>query len=495
MQDLRRLSRLVANNNPKSYPVIDHLDENSLECKLYHIFKSDKIISDEEACYVLYGEKKITASYRMLKSRLRKKLLNSLIFSELTENYFGIKKVRQSECFNLLQQANKLLALSENVLAENVADQVVSLAIEAELNDMLVKAYEIKQSIDLFSHNRKQFERNFKLLENYYYLESKERAASLIFNKLKFEVNINISNNRKQGAAYQKSLTLLKQLWEETGSSKIYDFYHMLRIGYCQILGDFKGIIDIIEEGDRLLENGKINKIWFNYRFNNYIRVYAYLRDNKLEKGLYYAKLHLNNFKEGTHNWFAFLENYLLISFHKKDYKLASDIYQLAIKNGILDYPIISIKERWVIFRRMLKVLTQNDKSLLYSEIIEIKEDDVAFLLKDKEGLNLVILIIEVLEVLPKLDLDDMDRYADKLRAYTAKYLKGSMAVRAKLFIKLLLISLEKDSKDINVRGEKTLMKLINTPIPGDAFAEVEIVPYEHLWELVLELLKKRQAS
>jgi hypothetical protein len=58
MQELRRLTKLIATNNPKVLPIIDYLDENSLEGKLYQIFRSDKAITDEEACLNLYGNKK-----------------------------------------------------------------------------------------------------------------------------------------------------------------------------------------------------------------------------------------------------------------------------------------------------------------------------------------------------------------------------------------------------------------------------------------------------
>ena len=82
MQDLKRIARITASNTPSALPVVDKSDNLSLEGRLYQLIKNSENLTDEEACYFLYGEQKLTPSYRMLKSRLRKKLLNSLFFTE-----------------------------------------------------------------------------------------------------------------------------------------------------------------------------------------------------------------------------------------------------------------------------------------------------------------------------------------------------------------------------------------------------------------------------
>ena len=43
-----------------------------------------------------------------------------------------------------------------------------------------------------------------------------------------------------------------------------------------------------------------------------------------------------------------------------------------------------------------------------------------------------------------------------------------------------------------NEKGQKLYQKLIDSPPPGDAYAEIEIVPYEHLWEHILTILDRQ---
>ena len=491
MQDLKRLIEIIETGGAKTLPLVDPTDHVSLEGQLYQIIRNSSVVSDKEACLLLYGNQKLTPSYRMLKSRLRKRLLNNLLLMELTESHLRTFRITLSECLTLVQQANKLLILGEFQLAERVAAQLVEVAEKAELNDMLSKGYEIKVVADSQSQNRGSFERNLKLMQHYSFLDAKEREASILYNRSKFEVSYNIINSSKLGDDYRDSLLKLKELWELTGSSLIYDNYHMINVGYCELTGDYEAILRAIEDAEELVDKGLLNKFWFNYRFNNFIKVYAYLRLGRLEEGLKYSKLYINSLVEGSTNWFAFLENYLILALHLKDYDLAVQLCTSAIENGIYENDRVRLRDRWLLFIRYLQFFTPDDSSIRPD--IQLTEGEEVFSLsKDKEGFNLPLLIVEYLEMIPKLDSEDMAQYAARFSKYSSKYLKREVWDRARLFIKLLILSMKEEGEKLEQKASPLLQKLKNTPPPRDPVAEVEIVPYEHLWELVLERLQQR---
>ncbi|WP_299823338.1 hypothetical protein [uncultured Pontibacter sp.] len=491
MQELTRLAKIIHNNNPKVLPVVDLTDHVSLEGRLFQLIKSSSTLSDEEACFKLYGEKKVTPNYRMLKSRLRKKLLNSLLFTELTEAHIRLSLLKHVECLVLIQQANKLAILAEPFLAEKIVDQVISIAQKVELNDILAKAYEIKQYANLLSNSRSKFEKSSQKLQQYFLLDVKEREAQLIYNKLKFEINYNISNFRKQSKAYQESLPLIKNLWEVSGSSKIFDYYHMMRIAYRELSGDYEGVINDINEAERLLAEGKLVDAWFNDRFNNYIRVYAYLRLGRLEEGLSYSKLYLNGFRESSSNWFAFLENYVTLALHNKEYDLAMQLWTLAVEKGAHEQPRPAAREIWGLIENYVQLISH--KATKANENVSFQSQyETSVISKDKEGLNFPLIVANYLEILPKLEVEGLEQYAERFGKYSSKYLKGDMGARARLFVKLLLLSTKEEGERLKQKSAPLLEKLKATPPPRDPFAEVEIVPYEHLWDLVLELHQQR---
>lgn len=486
MEELKKLIKLIETGITKSLPIIDPTDSESLEGKLYHLVKANAVDTDEEACISLYGTSQKLASYRMLKSRMRKKLLNNLLFAELSERYIRSSRKLFVECEAVLLQANKLLAFDEHLLAEKLADQVLLTAQKAELNDVLLKAYEVKQHKDLISQDRKQFERNLKLMQRFHFLCTKEREALFLFNQLKFELSFNIGNMRKQGAEYLNSLIQLRELWEQTGSSRIYNNYYLINIGYQEVIGDYEKILENIQEAEDLLAKEKLNPFWFNQHFTKYIKVYACLRLRKIDEGLFFAKSYLNYFKEGTINWFNFLENFLLLALHKRDIELALKLSENAIANNILSFHITGVKERWVLFFRFLKVIAPDLSFDVMNESI-VEKSELTIISKDKEGYNLPLMIVEYLECLPDLSDEELELYIVRFDKYALKYLKGHAAVRARLFLKLLGLSMKEDARNLKKKGANTLKKLQNTPLTRDPIAEVEIIPYEHLWEVVQE--------
>ena len=486
MQELGRLINLIDYGSPKLLPMIDPEDHESLEGKLYHLLKLNPIIADEEACQILYGERQVISSFRMLKSRVRKKLLNNLLFIELPERHVRVNKKLLIECQTLLLQANKLLALDESVLADKLVDQVISLAQKAELNDVLAKAYEIKQQKDLTSQDRGRFEKNLKLMQHYHLIDSKEKEALVLFNQLKFEVSMNISNMRKQGSSYLNLLMKLRELWESTGSSNIYNSYYLMNMGFQEIVGNYEQILENIAEAETLLSNKKLNPFWFNHHFTIFIKVYACLRLQKIDEGLRIASVYLDSYKEGSSNWFAFLENYLMLSLHKRDLALAVTLSERAFENHVLSFPLPGIKERWALFFRFLRIAAPE---LISEKLSEATLDDfeTSIISRDKEGLNLPLMIVQYLERLPDLDDEELELYVTRFDKYALKYLKGHAAVRARLFLKLLGLSMKEDARNLKKKGASTLKKLQNTPLTRDPIAEVEIIPYEHLWEVVQE--------
>ena len=81
----------------------------------------------------------------------------------------------------------------------------------------------------------------------------------------------------------------------------------------------------------------------------------------------------------------------------------------------------------------------------------------------------------------------------ERLRKYQQRHLFEPATLRSRLFLRLLQVIMEKDfdADRAAERGKALLQQLRDTPPPGEAFAEVEIIPYEHLWELALGLLRE----
>ena len=77
---------------------------------------------------------------------------------------------------------------------------------------------------------------------------------------------------------------------------------------------------------------------------------------------------------------------------------------------------------------------------------------------------------------------------------YSYRYLKNDDTFRSNCFIKMLLKMIAADFHPVRTRTytadlQKKLEK--SSPVTDEKSSQVEIIPYDYLWEVVMELLEK----
>ena len=73
-----------------------------------------------------------------------------------------------------------------------------------------------------------------------------------------------------------------------------------------------------------------------------------------------------------------------------------------------------------------------------------------------------------------------------------ANHFKENFSYRSRTLYKLLNIVVENklDLKKIQFKCRYLIKKLNENQIVGNAYTELEIVPYKHLWDLMLNMIK-----
>ncbi|MEJ8803408.1 hypothetical protein, partial [Pontibacter sp. H249] len=275
MDELSRLVKVVSKHASKTSPLFNLEDEASLETKLFHLINSEEVSTDGYASQILYGSSELPASYRMLKSRFKKKLLNHIRFLELPEGKYSVSELFRRECATAILDAETLTSVGEIKLADKILDKVFKKSVENEIYDYVVRILELKKSCSHILHNKTKFENYTKLLKHYYKVENAEREAEHIYQEVMLSVYQKVELRYKLMPLYAEALERLETLWNETGSSKVFNYAHILSISEQELLGNYQNIFLKIKGAEELLKEGKIHKNWFNYRFNNFIIVYA----------------------------------------------------------------------------------------------------------------------------------------------------------------------------------------------------------------------------
>ncbi len=92
MDEIKDLIKIVTGNTKRNLPLLDlknqHQNGNK-EMNLFLGIKSGEFNDDVEASNGIYGNEEVDFKFRMLKSRLNRKLLNHLFFMDFSSKSFS----------------------------------------------------------------------------------------------------------------------------------------------------------------------------------------------------------------------------------------------------------------------------------------------------------------------------------------------------------------------------------------------------------------------
>lgn len=495
MEELTKLSKIVLsctiihNSLPKDKKPISK-EEIFLKNIEEGVYKNDA-----QAAADLYNSDPNDVRYKMLKHRLKNKLYNQLNFIDPDKAGLGIVQQKELECNNLLYQANVLRWQYEFDLVANVANKALLIAQEFDFTDLKVTALELLN----LSYSQQGILKKFKIV----YSELKIALDHFVEEREAVSLSQNAAVQLKKSTKTRKEflpylpeiINKLEGLWLSSGTFSAFSSYYRTYIWYHELEGNFTKIIEITVNSVRLVEDNKVNAYRFDLMYNNYVLVYAHLRAKDFENGLYYAEKYASLYNTSSSNWFAYMENYFLLAVHAKQYTLGNLLLQKVFDNSAFkNIPTIA-KERWMLYQAYFRLIYPEATSLSQEAknpyLLSLPEYS-----KDKLGFNVAILTLQFIYLLEKGEAEALLYRIESLKKYISTHLKDVFSLRSKLFLKLLMLVVTEDFDAVQCRqkGEHLYKKLMATPAPGDAYAEIEIVPYEHLWDLILQILKDKES-
>jgi hypothetical protein len=195
------------------------------------------------------------------------------------------------------------------------------------------------------------------------------------------------------------------------------------------------------------------------------------------------------------------LELYFLLLLNNGDLKGATELYLSVVNHNRFTYTRPQQQELWKVFGGYLYFL------LLYHEEDELMEllnsrkerfrfstliNDIPIFARDNQVMNVAVLILQILLFLQTGDYPKIISRTEALKSYIYRNLDKD-SHRSHYFIKMLL-ALEKaqfDADKIKQRTHKNLAKLSEENLDYTATqARMEILPYEKLWSITLDIVE-----
>jgi hypothetical protein len=111
--------------------------------------------------------------------------------------------------------------------------------------------------------------------------------------------------------------------------------------------------------------------------------------------------------------------------------------------------------------------------------------------IKDKAGFNLSLKVLELISLLYKNKWIEFISKSEALYTYYKRHLSAKPFIRAKLFLKLIFKLEKNDFEYKNLLDCEEYLELKNN-FTNHILHESEIINYDKLWEIILEILKNK---
>ena len=449
--------------------------------------------NEVEAAKKLFKTDPSNRNFRNTKAKLKQKLLNNLFFLDYHKSDYTAYQEAYYNCLNQLHQVKILILEDANCIALRKIPAIIKMALEFELFDIALDALMISRNefsrlgkcapLNISENDIKAIKPIQKIImecEDIYYdtlvmmnksLSSCEKIMNEIPRKIQKIENLSRKFNLKRLDILASKLKIAFNTVNQN---------HLENLKVCSYLETKYLSLDFINI-----------RVDLKYTELVFLKLHSLYVLNRNEEGIKYAFNTAILFKPGSLDWFKFKEYQFLILMKAEKFHQATNVFRSVRINKNYHKIDEMDRERWQIFRVYL--LFVNDSKLIKwgFDIDKFKEQTPDFP-KDYQGYNIATLIIQFLLYFRETDIKTLKIKLDQLSQLSSIHLDKRHNYRNSIFIRMLEIIKEKDYdyKLISEKGTTYLKKLINTQIPPDWSLELEVIPYEKLWEYVLNILK-----
>ncbi len=462
-----------------------------------------KYRTDAEAAADIYGVEPTHPKYRKLKSRVKEHLVRSLFSLQIQSPRNSTVVVSFYNCITNATCARILVLLGARNMGVALAHKTLLKAQEAHLFDIVLQCAKLLRSHYSLVGLEKQFLQYNDIVMAMIRIQEAELESERLLEHLMVKYARSTSKKGEFEGLAASSLTLLGQIKEQYPTYTVMMNYFRVKSLYYQIARDFYATISACEEAEEYYQ--KYPQFATKQRLAELalVKMVAFLHLRDYARGSQNAQRCLELYTPGSNNWLAFMEYYFLLALHSHNFKEAVGIFR-----DVSMHPRFQIipefkQEIWRVNEGYLNYIFESGwEETLSDEVDMLRKrfnvhkflNEVPVFSKDKRGMNVSILILQILFLLERGQLDAIASRTDALRVYSSRYLRRDENYRSELFIRMLLTMESKsfDYKKTLVATQGYHTRLLATAQGKHGSLDgTEVIPFELLWDRILLKLKK----
>lgn len=504
MNNLKELCRVIGAG--KIYIDLNTARGKKID-RLYAYLKASPKPSDDEAAALLYGKGKTKSygPYKKIKHYLRYELINAATAIAPGEKVSKVDRVGTAlYCNRILSMGSILMYKGATKMAAELLEQAFTIA--NDFNLVIQASESASELMRLYAQNlydKKKFAFYQEQASRYQHL----RHAIFLIEKELTTVRSMIQNNTDnlEVASYAAEQSdRYRYLLADYKDVRVHAAFYYMNISGHFAAYNYQAAADSSNEAlDFFTEQGlsvsQQSQVFRSTLITSYVQLGEY------DKGAKLLNDTIKIVKPNGMNYFKMIEHGIMLSMRSGRYQAAYEWFAKVDQQAMRTTLSASYAEYFPLYKGYLFFLIGLGK-------IEVQSDDDQFntfrlgkfmnetinFSRAKRTMNVHLLIIQMLYYTTHEKYNRALDRVEGIQRYCSRHLRRDDAYRSNCFLKMLLeLPINGFHRAaVERKAEKWKKKLAEVPFDIVSQShEMEIIPYETLWELVVESLKNKRIN
>ena len=501
MRDLVELVGLVNKTKLRASGALKFILEPGSKMEVLFEAILDKNVQTDEEANALFGNGQTADAGKLvsLKNKLKERLVDSVFLLDFKDANFSSRQKAFFECYKRWSAAMTLLIRNAKLTGIDLLERLMRHTMHFEFTELTLDILRVlKLQYSTIDGDVKKYEATKAQYRHYEAIWRMESKAEEYYSELMIQFTNSKSTKlevTEQARAYYAEL---EPFMQECPSFKLHLFGRMIHIMVYNTVNDYTNTARLCEEAIQFFDQ-KTYDSGLPLQVFYYNLIICYLQLREYEKGQAVIDRCAYYFEEGSFNWFKLQELFFLLAMHTGHYDDAYRLYAKVTAYPRFEEKAVQIVEMWRIFQAYIFYLIKIGRvseHVLSDKVAKFKIgkflNEISLYTKDKRGMNISILIIQILYSIAERNYEQSIDRIEGIEKYCLRYLKEDNTFRSNCFIKMLLqIPVASFHREAVLRKTERYKKsLLSTPLEiANQTHEVEIIPYEALWELSVQSL------
>lgn len=503
MQELITLINLFQKTKFKINGILNIiLEPNSEMERFYEAIASGAVQTDEDAKAVFPEYQKNPNRLHTIKGKLKDRLNDSILLLDFRESAFTERQKAFFECSKKWAAAMTLISKNARENAINLLENLLRHTLRYEFTELTLDILRtLRLHFGVLEGDQKKFDQIEEQINRHEEIWIMERKTEGYYAELvtRFVRTKSLKDTVSEKARHY--FELVKPYLEQCDTFKVQFFGRLIEIVIYDSINDYRNTARLCEEAlDFFRQKDYASSIVLQvFNYNLFV---CYLNLRQYDKCLLLADQNRELFEEGSYNWFKLQELYFLTEMHAGNYNRASEICMEVFSHSGLEQQTLPVIEMWKIFEAYTWLLARaglvSGSQLTAKFKISKFLNEIQVFSKDKAGMNIPVLVIQFLFDLAEEKWSQIIDRVENFAKYRSRYIDEQQTARSHLFFRMLELIPKASFKiaEIEKRAEGLLERLKAVPLEvANQNHEIEIIPYEVLWEIVLNILGKPPAE